>query len=50
MIAILSWVPEFYPRLVAVLIGMGEMLVIAAGLGSGLFHLWRPRRIPVDHP
>lgn len=37
----LSYVPEFYPTFLAVLIGLGEALVVLVGLGVGLRHLLR---------
>jgi hypothetical protein len=37
----LSYVPEFYPTFGAVLVGLGEAVVILVGLGYGLRHLRR---------
>jgi hypothetical protein len=43
---ILAYVPEYYPTFGAVLVGLGEALVILLGLGYGLRHLLRaPERI-----
>jgi hypothetical protein len=38
---ILAYVPEYYPTFAAVLVGLGEALVILVGLGYGLRYLLR---------
>ena len=38
---LMSYVPEYYPLFAAVLVGLGETLVILLGLGYGLLHLAR---------